>query len=114
MKSTKHRDLLLLASSLLLVFSGLVFLEVDGLTGAVTTSISPGNIQSCGTLSSPGTYLLTTDVTSSDTCFTIGADNIVLDCQDNLITYGTADNSQSVYNPGYANIEVRNCNVKEH
>ncbi|MFH1917685.1 MAG: right-handed parallel beta-helix repeat-containing protein, partial [Nanoarchaeota archaeon] len=63
----------------------------------------------CGTISSSGTYTLTADVSSAGTCFTIGADDVVLDCNGFTINY-----SQSSYGHGVAasskdNLTIKNC-----
>ncbi|XOU94401.1 MAG: FG-GAP-like repeat-containing protein [Candidatus Kerfeldbacteria bacterium] len=48
------------------------------------------NVSSCGVLAvADETYLLTQDVSSVGTCFTIGADDIILDLNNHTITYGT-------------------------
>ncbi|MFH1607080.1 MAG: hypothetical protein ABIC91_07055, partial [Nanoarchaeota archaeon] len=64
----------------------------------------------CGTLSSAGTtYTLTSDVSSSGTCFTIGADNITLDCAGYTIT-GT-QNGYGVTGSNKLNATVKNCEI---
>jgi parallel beta-helix repeat protein len=67
----------------------------------------------CGDLSTAGaTYTLTSNVTSIGTCFTISAQNIILDCNNNWITYSTGGgaNTYGVYiNQPYTTII--NCNI---
>ena len=104
MKKYKHKDLVVLAFSLLLVFSSLVFLKEGGITGATTMSV-----RECGLLDSAGTYLLIQNVTSPGTCFEIGASNVVLDCQGYSITYGRG---YAVNNNGFSDVEVKNCLMK--
>ncbi|MCX8202683.1 MAG: right-handed parallel beta-helix repeat-containing protein, partial [Candidatus Micrarchaeota archaeon] len=67
-------------------------------------------IDSCGAYDQSGkTYILTQNVYSDTTCFTIGGENITLDCNGFAVTY--AEN-----NPGNgvrinaANATVKNCN----
>lgn len=72
--------------------------------------ISATDINSCQTLSSSGTYTLTQNVTSADTCFTIGANDIVLDCQGYTINYASSSAGYGINNSdGYDNIVIKNC-----
>ena len=45
----------------------------------------------CGTFSSSGIYTLTTNVSSTGTCFTVTAANVTIDCNGNWITYSTGE-----------------------
>jgi hypothetical protein len=51
----------------------------------------------CGVLSSPGSYALAEDVSSSHTCFSIEADNITLNLNGYTITYGNEPASFPVF-----------------
>lgn len=63
-----------------LIFFSLLVL-ISGSVNALT------NVSACGTLSTAGeTYQLTQDITSAGTCFTIGANNITLDCVGHSVT----------------------------
>ena len=64
----------------------------------------------CGTLSSPGVYTLTSDVSSTGTCFTVSAANVTLDCGGHSITYSTNGGSgeHGVYSNQF-NSTVKNC-----
>ena len=65
----------------------------------------------CGILNA-GDYILTTNVSSTGTCFTINASNIILDCAGYKINYSTSTGGYAVYNyDGYDNITVKNCNI---
>ncbi len=67
----------------------------------------------CGTLSEAGrTYILTDNVSSTGTCFTISEENITLDCNDYWITYSTDgdDNNYGIYSNQF-NVTIKNCNV---
>ncbi|MCA9487828.1 MAG: right-handed parallel beta-helix repeat-containing protein [Nanoarchaeota archaeon] len=64
----------------------------------------------CGTLSSPGTYKLTTNASSTDTCFTISSDNVTLDCQGNYVNYASSSTGYGVVNNGNDNLLIQNCN----
>ena len=66
----------------------------------------------CGTVSSDLTLL--NDVSSGGTCFTIGADNIVLDCAGYKITYAESETGYGINNTGgFNNVTIKNC-VIEH
>lgn len=70
-------------------------------------------IGACTTLSNAGTtYTLTSNVTSTGTCFTISAQNITLDCNNNWITYSTGG---ATFTYGIAtdqfNTTIENCKV---
>ncbi|MBS3175127.1 right-handed parallel beta-helix repeat-containing protein [Candidatus Woesearchaeota archaeon] len=71
----------------------------------------------CGTLSTENAkYTLTQSVSSTGTCFTIGANNIVLDCNGYIVNYSTngISNNYGVDNgEGYDNITIENCNIFE-
>src|SRR5665647_2283067 len=51
---------------------------------------SAANVTTCGTISSSGTYILQNDISSTGTCMTISAGNVVLDLNGHSITYNTA------------------------
>ena len=69
-------------------------------------------ISACQTISAPGTYVLTSDVSSTSYCFIIGASNIVLDCAGHTIT-GRNLSSVGIYNSaGHDNVTVKNCIIK--
>ncbi len=63
----------------------------------------------CGNLTSNTT--LNSNVNSNDTCFTILANDITLDCNGFSITYGTGPNNAryGVNNTGYNRTTVQNC-----
>jgi len=72
------------------------------------------NINSCRTLDSPTTtYKLTSDVSSTGTCFIINHVGITLDCQGHTITYG---NGRGIAQPYWYNngnsLTVKNCNIR--
>ncbi|MDO8340250.1 MAG: right-handed parallel beta-helix repeat-containing protein, partial [Candidatus Burarchaeum sp.] len=64
---------------------------------------------SCGTLTASTT--LDIDLTTTGTCFTIGADSITLDCNGHTITGSgsTAGSGFGVMNTQYDNVVIRNC-----
>jgi len=75
------------------------------------------DISSCPyTISSPGTYVLTQNISSSGTCITIDVGNIELDCQGFTIDgddsgYGI-DNIRG-WSGGYSNVVIRNCVITD-
>jgi hypothetical protein len=90
-----------------LLILGLLFLS------AVNASYT--ELSSCGAISSSGSYVLTQNVSSTATCFSISANNVVLDCKGHSITYNTDGISTrmgidavSGTNPR-TNLTVRNC-----
>lgn len=69
---------------------------------------------SCGTLSTPNSiYTLANNVTSTGTCFTVGALNVTIDCQGYLINYSTSGAlGYGVYST-YNSTNVKNCIISE-
>ena len=88
-----------------------------------TFSLSGQNFQAyidpdqsaCGTLDTTGAiYTLTQKINSSGTCFTIGVNNIVLDCKGYLINYSIGGTlGYGVGNIGFDNVTIKNCNIQE-
>ncbi|MFH1431619.1 MAG: LamG-like jellyroll fold domain-containing protein [archaeon] len=84
-------------------------------TRTITIDLPPYSVNICQDLTiENGVYILTGNVSSAGTCFTIKADNITLDGGGYWITY-----SQSEYTTGYAinnsdgydNITIKNSNI---
>ncbi|MFA6315676.1 MAG: hypothetical protein WC648_04915 [Candidatus Paceibacterota bacterium] len=79
-----------------------------------TAEASQGTPLGCGTLSEDGEiYTLTQSVTSTGTCFTIGANNITLtsNSPSNQINFSTTEQGYGVYNNNYSNVTVKNLNI---
>lgn len=59
---------------------------------SVSFALAPGNISTCGYLTTAGTYTLTQDVASTGSCFFITHDDVVLDLNSHTVTFdnGTA------------------------
>ena len=69
-------------------------------------------VSSCGTITQDTN--VTNDVSSTGTCFTIGADNVVLDCQGYVIYYSSVKDGYGIDNSGgFDNIIVKNCRIKQ-
>jgi len=68
-------------------------------------------ISACGALSTAdAVYTLTSSVSSTSTCFTIGADNITLDCDGYMINYSQSLAGYGINNTlGYDYITIKNC-----
>jgi hypothetical protein len=83
-----------------------------GFTGNMTVNVTPPVADACGTLTANKN--LSSDVTTSGTCMTIGANNVVLDCKNHTITYGSSGGSSStlvygIRNNGYNGTTIKNC-----
>lgn len=64
----------------------------------------------CGTLDVPDSiYLLTENLSSAGTCFTIGANNVTLDCQNHYINYSLTNSGSGLSNGGYDFLDLKNC-----
>ena len=79
--------------------------------------LTPGaiNLTSCQTLDTANQeYLLTQNVSSTETCFNITADNVTLDCQGYKINYSTdGTTGYGVFSNGYDNLTIKNCLINE-
>ncbi|MEM2916660.1 MAG: right-handed parallel beta-helix repeat-containing protein, partial [Candidatus Woesearchaeota archaeon] len=69
-----------------------------------TCAATPGN-----------TCTLTNSITSTGTCITVGADNVVIDCANNIITYGTggASNAHGIASMNRIGLVIENCTIKD-
>jgi len=94
------------------------------LTGAAVSAIrgtgSSGitiqaNQANCSGLTTAGPYILTQNVNSVGTCFTIQSSNILIDCQGYLVNYSTGGlvAGYGVVGTDYDNITIRNCRFEE-
>lgn len=76
---------------------------------------TPTKLTACGTISLPGNYLLTQDVSSPGTCFTIASSNVVLDCAYEgaryTITYGVQESGIGVTGQDVGDITIKNCHI---
>jgi len=83
-----------------------------GFSGNATINVTAPVGDACGTLTASKT--LKNDVSSTGTCFTIGANNVVLDCNGYKITYASSGGGSSavyygVINSGYNGTTIKNC-----
>jgi hypothetical protein len=78
-------------------FSALSDLQLNnvsqgGFAGGMYNPLSPGNISSCGTISTSGTYTLTSNVTNGGTCFIIQTNGVTINGAGYTVT-GSIDGS---------------------
>lgn len=67
--------------------------------------------EGCGYLDENKT--LSWNVSSTGTCFTINASNVVLDCAGNQITYGSTEQGNGINNNNYDNVTIKNCIINK-
>jgi parallel beta-helix repeat protein len=79
------------------------------------TAPTATHIDRCVVLSKPNSaYKLTTDVTSTGTCFSFVAENITLDCDSHTITYGVSgDASANGININKLGTTIKNCIIND-
>jgi hypothetical protein len=69
----------------------------------------------CGTLSSAGTYTLTQNISSDGTCFTIGANNIIINGSGYTINYSKTITGYGINGSnGFDNITIMNLNILQN
>ncbi len=88
------------------------FTECSG--SSSSSSGGAGNSTQCGSVSNSITLIQ--DVSAENTCYTFGANNIVLDCDGYNITYATSamgGGSNGISVPGYGNFTIKNCEIAE-
>ncbi|MFT4308908.1 MAG: hypothetical protein ACMXYL_00265 [Candidatus Woesearchaeota archaeon] len=77
-------------------------------------TIEPLSLE-CGVISEPGSYVMTTNLTATGTCFTINVSDVILDCQDYTINYSTADEGYGILiwsqSSNVDNVTIQNCVV---
>ena len=83
---------------------------------AASTSRADTAVSSCMTLSSPGNYFLTKNLTSAGTCIVIGAEGVSFDMQGHTITGngsgdGITDGGSHFESMAIANGKIRNFSV---
>jgi alpha-tubulin suppressor-like RCC1 family protein len=69
----------------------------------------------CGIISSPGNYVMESNLTAAGTCFTINVSDVSLDCQGHTINYSTADEGYGILiwsqSANVNNVNISNCNI---
>lgn len=74
------------------------------------------SVSSCTTISSPGVYILTANITGSSanpTCMSIQSNDVILDCQGNIIDGLDSSNTNGVRVQSRSNITVQNCRFSD-
>jgi len=71
------------------------------------------NISACGNVTVDG--ILNQTITSNDTCLTVVADDVTLDCAGNTIQYNRdgGDDEYGVFANGRTNVTVKNCIIRD-
>lgn len=101
----------------------LSFTKQNWLTGQFNLTINSstdGNFESdpdisaCGTISSAGTYTLTTDISGADTCLIVTAENVVIDGAGHQITYSTtsATGEYGIWLQGANYTTIKNVSIR--
>ncbi len=76
------------------------------------SAVSAEELISCQTISASGPYTLNQNVNSAETCFTIAANDVELDCNGYTITYSQSAVGYGIDNAGgYNNTVIKNCNI---
>ncbi len=82
-----------------------------------TSSAQDIPLSSCGNITNPGNYYLTTDVSSPGMCFNITSGDVFLDCKDKTIVYSNlvGDSGISAINSFLIrkNVTIKSCNLKK-
>ncbi|MEM4369084.1 MAG: right-handed parallel beta-helix repeat-containing protein, partial [Candidatus Woesearchaeota archaeon] len=93
----------------------LILLLITALTISVTTSkVSEAiTLSSCQAITTPGSYTLAQNVSSTGTCFQIQTSNVELDCAGFTIIYSISSTGQGIFASNVNNISIRNCRVIE-
>lgn len=75
--------------------------------------VSSINISSCGNLNQANSvYILNSNISSTGTCFTIGANNIILEGKGYTVNYTTTSAGYGILDSGgYDNITIKNLNL---
>ena len=67
----------------------------------------------CGVINSPGTYTLSSNLTSAGTCFTVNASSVTIDCAGYSITGMNFTGTSGVYS-NQAGTIVKNCKISTY
>ena len=104
------------------VFCGFAHCTSDVPFNITAMVIYPGAVESCGQISSPGRYTLSTNLTLSKylntsnpisklaACITIASPNVRLDCAGHTI----ADAGSAIYVTGVFNVSIANCTLSNN
>jgi parallel beta-helix repeat protein len=101
-------NLSLIFNSSVRVFSFVLFIFLSAIPQVFAIDIN-----SCQNITSPGTYILTQDVSSDGTCFNIQANNVTLDCQGHTIYYANSLTGYGMNITGYNFTTIKNCKIQQ-
>ncbi len=91
-----------------ILISTLILIIISG------TNVLAVPISTCQIIDTSGLYELSQDVSSADTCFTINASDVSLDCLGHNISFSTSATGHGVHVlTELDNITVKNCNVHQ-
>lgn len=83
-------------------------------SNSLTINASTVNISACQSLTTANeVYVLNQSVSSTGTCFTVTADNIILDCNGYIVNYSGTTAGYGVYANSANNFTVKNCYVNQ-
>jgi hypothetical protein len=105
-----------LLAGLIVLAVGAYLVQDPTITGLSIGIQAGGDVSSCQNLSNAGIFTLTSDVSNTSTCFTIGADDVVLDCQGYTISFANqsaGENSAGVLAVSRKNVTVQNCRIQD-
>ncbi|MEM0201003.1 MAG: hypothetical protein QXD23_01210 [Candidatus Micrarchaeaceae archaeon] len=69
-------------------------------------------IVNCQNISIPGSYMLTNNISSYNTCITISTSNVTLKCNNKLIIGG--NNGYGIIDNGNNDVSISNCNIENY
>ena len=69
-------------------------------------------LSSCATLTFPGNYRLSADVSATSACFSIVAQDVVLDCAGHEIRGSGSPGSSGIYSVSSSNVVAKNCVIR--
>ena len=79
---------------------------------------TPGDINSCQIIDTPGNYTLTRNLNGSDFnltgCFNITSSNVLLDCNNYYLKNTTLISTPVIYAENIYNVSVQNCNISTY
>lgn len=73
---------------------------------------SAGLLTGCGDIMTPGEYWLNDGISSSGTCFNIYVNDVVIDCQNNVINYSETTQGYGIYTNA-SNVTIKNCRINQ-
>lgn len=105
-----------LVFALILVSANVANAATDQYSIVYNIPIDQISVSTCRNLNQVGAYyVLTTNISSSGTCITIGAQDIILEGQGYTVNYTTTGSGYGIVDTGgYSNITIRNLNLNQN